>query len=155
MASAQTRSIRFPPALREQLVARAKVERRSFSSQVLLLCERGLAASEAEQQEVERLAEIARRILSEPSMTGVAKKTLLEVAAAAIGRPLAFTETLLRDEQAAGNVERLGDGRWSSARESLAPFLPTNWVRQTGHERVARPVRARSGLHVCPLPWLL
>jgi hypothetical protein len=53
--------------LREQLIERAREERRTFSSQVLVLCERGLAATEVDEAEVERLAEIARRILSEPS----------------------------------------------------------------------------------------
>jgi predicted DNA-binding protein len=62
-------SVRLPEQLRERVRARARTERRSFSNLVRVLIEAGLDAegvppdSDVDEDEVERLADIARETL--------------------------------------------------------------------------------------------
>lgn len=68
MAATPT-SVRIPEPIVSTIRAQARTERRSFSNQLIVLLEKALAEPESphetDQDEVERLADLARDILAE------------------------------------------------------------------------------------------
>lgn len=67
MTTSAPTSVRLPAELRDEIRSRARTERRSFNSQLVVMLERAAAEQDApdwiDPDEVERLADIAREAL--------------------------------------------------------------------------------------------